>query len=243
MVARWGYEALAVKQFTDNKYEKLVYDADKNLSLASFYSSYVIPKLQETLILCMHTNNEDSVDLYTGLLKNEMLKIKAFPDVFPFEFVNDLGDLKKKENLAAEAHDYLTYLSLRFFDQYQKLSEQKSLLLDSLNRTLGKKTLAAIHRDNFNHALESVVTNKNYGLPYAWIGEELVRTRENIYDEPSSNFGRAKLFTPKKKLNNQKTETIWFNISVIWLFTAVCYLLVLFNAASLVRRIAGLKAV
>jgi ABC transport system ATP-binding/permease protein len=243
MVARWGYEALAVKQFTDNEYEKLVYDADKNLSQVSFFSSYVIPKMQESLILCLRTDDEDSVSLYTGLLKNEMLKIRSFPDIFPFEFVNDLGDLKKKENLAVEAHDYLTYLNLRFFDQYQKLARQKSFLLDSLNKTLGKKTLAAIHRDNFNHALENVVTNKNYGLPYVWIGKELVRTRENIYEEPSSNYGRAKLFTPKKQLNNQKTETIWFNISVIWLFTAVCYLLVLFNAASLVRRIVGLKAV
>ncbi len=243
MVARWGYEALAVKQFTDNKYEKMVYDADKNLSQASFYSSYVIPKLQETLLLCLHTKDEDSVDFYTGLLKNEMLKIKAFPDVFPFEYVNDLGDLKKKENLAVEAHDYLTYLSLRFYDQYQKLGQKRSMLLDSLNKTLGKETMAAIHRDDFNHALENVVTNKNYGVPYVRIGEELVRTRDNIYEEPTSNYGRARLFSPKKQLNSQKTDTIWFNISVIWMFTAVCYLLVLFNAAALVRRIAGVRAI
>ncbi len=55
-----------------------------------------------------------------------MLKIKGFPDIFPFEFVNDLEDLKKKENLAAEAHDYLTYLSLRFYDQYQKSSQKRN---------------------------------------------------------------------------------------------------------------------
>ncbi len=128
MVARWGYEALAVKQFTGNKYEKLVYDADKNLSQASYYSSHVVPKLQETLILSLRTNDEDSVRLYTSLLKNEMLKIKAFPDVFPFEFVNDLGDLKKKENLAAETHDYLTYLSLRFYDMYKKSGQKKASL-------------------------------------------------------------------------------------------------------------------
>jgi len=243
MVARWGYEALAVKQFTDNEYEKLVYDTDKNLSQALFYSSYVIPKLQETLISCLHTNNEDSVSLYTGLLKNEMFKIKAFPDVFPFEFVNDMGDLKNKENLAVETHDYLTYLSLRFFDQYQKLGQKKSLLLNNLNKTLGKETLATIYRNNFNHALENIVTNKNYVLPYVRIGDELVRTRDNIFEEPISNYGRARLFSPKKQLNSQKTDTIWFNISVIWLFTSVCYLLVLFNAAALVRRIFGYKAI
>jgi hypothetical protein len=242
MVSRWGYEALAVKQFTDNEYEKLVYATDKNLSRASYYSSYVIPKLEETLILCMRSINNDSVSFYTGLLKNEMLKIKAFPDVYPFEFVNDLGELKKKENLAVETHDYLTYLSLRFFELYKKAGLQKTALLDSLNKSLGKETLSVIHRNNYNHALENVVTNKNYGFPYVRIGEELIRTRENIYEEPSSNYGRARLFSPKKQLNNQQTETIWFNIAVIWLFTAVCYLVVLFNAAALVRRIAGVKS-
>ncbi len=237
MVSRWGYEALAVKEFKDNAFEKKVYDADKNLSHVSYYSSYVIPKLEETLILCLRTNDEDSINLYTGLLKNEMLKIKGFPDIFPFEFVNDLEDLKKKENLAVETHDYLTYLSLRFYDQHQKASEKKRLLLDSLNNTLGKKNFALLQRNNFNYALENTVTNKHTGVPYVRIGSELVRTRDNIYEEPTSNYGRARLFSPKKQLNNQKTDTIWFNISVIWLFTAVCYLLVLFNAPSLVRRI------
>jgi ABC-type multidrug transport system ATPase subunit len=237
MVARWGYEALAVKEFTDNKFERMVYDADKNLSHLSYYSSLLIPKLQETLISCLRTNDEDSVKLYTGLLKNEMLKIKSSPDIFPFEFVNDIDNIKKKENVAVETHDYLTYLSLRFYDQYQKASEKKRILLDSLNNTLGKKNLVLLHRDNFNYALENIVTNKHSGIPYMRIGSELVRTQDNIYEEPVSNLGRARLFSPKKLLNNQKTDTLWFNISVIWVFTAVCYLLLLFNAAALVRRI------
>ncbi len=39
----------------------MVYDTEKKLSHISYYSSYVIPKLQETLILCLRTKNEDSV--------------------------------------------------------------------------------------------------------------------------------------------------------------------------------------
>ncbi len=235
MVARWGYEALVVKQFTDNEYEKLVYETDKNISQSSYYSLHVIPKLQESLILCLRSFNEDSIAMYTGLLKNEMLKIKSFPDIFRFEYLNDLGDLKKIENIAVETHDYLTYLSLHFYDQAQKSEQKKASLLDSLDKTLGTAAFAAIKNHNFNQALEKVVTNKDYSVPYVRIGNEIVRTQDNIFQEPVSNFGRARLFSPKKQLNNQKTDTIWFNISVIWLFTAICYLLVLFNAGALVR--------
>ncbi len=77
--------------------------------------------------------------------------------------------------------------------------------------------------------------------PISRIGNEMVRTRDNIYEEPTSNYGQGTTFSPRKLLNNQKTDTIWFNISVIWLFTAVCYLLVLFNAAAFVRRIFGIE--
>jgi ABC transport system ATP-binding/permease protein len=239
MVSRWGYEALAVKQYTDNSFQKLVYETDKKVSQASFYSVQVIPRLQESLVLLLRNNNADSIRFYTGLLKNEMLKTKNFPDIFPFEYANDLADLKKNANLATETNDYLTYLSLHFYDLYQNVIHKKNVLLDSLNKTLGPKVLAGLRRDHFNQALENVVTNKNYELPYVLVGGELIRNKDNIFQEPSSNIGRARLFLPTKQLNGQKTDTFWFNLSVIWMFSAVCYLLLLFNAAALIRKLYG----
>ena len=33
MASRWAYEAMAVTQFKDNEFEKLIYDDKKNMSL------------------------------------------------------------------------------------------------------------------------------------------------------------------------------------------------------------------
>jgi ABC transport system ATP-binding/permease protein len=237
MVSRWGYEALAVEQYMYNDYGRLIYDEDKKLNEASFYSNYVVPKLQETLVRSLRTNSEDSVAMYTGFLKNEMRKVTGFKDIYPFEFINDLGNLRKNEKLPVETHDYLTYLSFQVHEYHQDLIRERAMKMDSLKQVLGGRTLAEIKSKNFNQALENVVTNRNYPVPYVMSGAQMIRTTGNIFDEPVSNYGRARLFTPRKQFNFQKTDTIWFNISVIWLFTAGCYLLVLFNAFSGIRKI------
>jgi ABC-type multidrug transport system ATPase subunit len=237
MVSRWGYEALAVIQYTSNRYQKLFYDTDKNLSQASYYTLYVIPKLQEALLRCIQTDDEDSAAYYTGLLKNEMLKTKVYADVFPFEFVYDLTDIKSNENLARETSDYLTYLSLHFYDKYKNLLQKKENQLDSLNNLIGRDSLAELKDNYYNEALEKTVINQEADFSYTLIGKEIIRNTDNIFQEPSSNQGRARLFCPVKILNGQKTDTFWFNLSIIWMFTAACYLLVLFDAASLWRKL------
>ena len=40
ITARWGYEALAVKQFINNKYEKQFYPYEKQMSKAVFKKDY-----------------------------------------------------------------------------------------------------------------------------------------------------------------------------------------------------------
>ncbi len=49
VTARWGYEALAVKQFIDNKYEKEFYEFDKTMSITRFKKDYWSSKLKGNL--------------------------------------------------------------------------------------------------------------------------------------------------------------------------------------------------
>ncbi len=56
MASRWAYEAIAVTQFKDNKYEKYFYPSEKKAKNANYYRSYAIPGLIEIA--------EDTRDLY-----------------------------------------------------------------------------------------------------------------------------------------------------------------------------------
>ncbi len=237
MVSKWGYEALAVKQFMNNKYEKLIYEANKKIEQASYCAFQVIPKLEETLTLCRNTNREDSAVYYTSLMQHELVKIASMPDVFPFEYTNKLGEIFQNETLLQEAADYLTYLSMHFYEQYETLVQQKNRLMENLTDSLGAEKLEELHEKYHNTALERTVTNSNAEAEYFISGYDIVHNKGAIYQEPLSNLGRAHLFCPKKLFNGQKTDTLWFNVSIIWLLTAVCYLLVLFDAGAVIRKL------
>jgi hypothetical protein len=241
MVSKWGYEALAVEQFKDNPYEKLVYNTDKEVERASFYLFQVIPKLEEALNLCRNTTHEDSARYYTALLQHELLRIASYPDVFPFEYAGKVSEIWKDEFLLQETSDYLTYLGIFFYDHYENLVQKKSQLVENLKDSIGSQKLDELRNTYHNYALEEIVTNSKASFNYYITDSEIIPIRGAVYQDPVSNFGRTRLFCPFKLLNGQKTDTLWFNISFIWLLTAICYLLVLFNANNLIRYLFRLK--
>jgi ABC transport system ATP-binding/permease protein len=241
MVSKWGYEALAVEQFKYNPYEKMVYNADKEVEKASFNLFQVIPKLEETLALCRATTREDSAQYYTALLQHELVKIASYPDVFPFEFAGKLSEIWKNEPMMQETSDYLTYLSMFFYDHYESMVQQKDRLIENIRDSIGSQKLDELRNAYHNTTLEEAVTNSKAGFNYIIAGTEIVPIKGSIYQDPVSNIGRARLFCPLKMLNGQKTDTLWFNVSFIWLLTSLCYLIVLFNANSLIRYLFQLK--
>jgi ABC-type multidrug transport system ATPase subunit len=236
MVSRWGYEALAVEQFKSNTYEKLIYAADSKIDQASFYTFQVVPKLEESLAFCRNSTDNDSLRQFTELLQHELRKVALIPDVFQFEYLNNLPEIKRNAVYMQETSDYLTYLGLHFNEQYQNLAHQKSMLAKKLGDSIGINKLAGIREDYHNLALEKTVTNSTGDKEYSIMDNEIVRNKGAIFQAPASNWGRARLFSPVKIFNGQQTETLWFNITIIWLLAAICYVWVLFDITGFIRK-------
>jgi hypothetical protein len=223
-VSRWAYEALAVEQFRNNAFEKLVYPVEKKLDEAAFYSFYAVPFL-------------DSINQNRLLLKNELTRVAKVPDVFRFEFINRIDDIRENSDLAEEAKDYITYLGLHFYEQYQNLTRQQSLLMGKLADSLGAGNLAALRQNYHNLANEQTVTNSTAEKPYKIVRHEIVRTTGNVFQDPQSDYGRAAFYSPVKQFRDQKTNTFWFNISIIWFINCLCYIWVLFNVTGILREL------
>jgi ABC-type multidrug transport system ATPase subunit len=193
MVSRWGYEALAVEQYKNNKYEKLIYTIDKQIDQAAFYIFRVVPLLEESLISCRTSQNPDSTRQFTGLLQHEMTEIVRTNDVFRFEYLPRLPEIITNEKIAQETSDYLTYLSLHFYEQHQQMIQRKSFLMERLTDSLGTEKLAAIKERYHNLALEKAVSEADREEEYAIIDHDIIPLKGMIYKEPRSNIGRAKL--------------------------------------------------
>jgi hypothetical protein len=102
--------------------------------------------------------------------------------------------------------------------------------------SIGAEKFALLRQDNYNLVLEETVTNSTSEKEYSVIGDELVRTKGMIFQDPGSDWGRACFFSPVKRFNRQQTETLWFNVSMIWLLTSLCYIWVLFDMTGLFRN-------
>jgi hypothetical protein len=111
-----------------------------------------------------------------------------------------------------------------------------------LTDSLGAGKFELLRKNYHNTALELVVTNSQSDRAYKIVNNEIIRTSGIIYDTPDSEWGRAALFSPVKFFQYQQTETLWFNIAVIWLFTSLCYIWVLFDFSGIVSRGIKLKA-
>ncbi|NJK97774.1 MAG: ABC transporter permease [Bacteroidales bacterium] len=91
MVARWAYEALAVYQYTENKYEEIFYPDEKKMSIAEFKKNFWIRNLMN---------------------KTEYLKNLSYPIQTPDkELLNSLDILKMKSQKKTRLMKYLNFVN------------------------------------------------------------------------------------------------------------------------------------
>ena len=230
MTSRWAYEALAVTQFMDNRYEKNIFDAEMQLSRAAFRASFLIPRLQVKLEECLRLDGleEDrSTDISRHLrfIANEIEHLAQTDDVPQFELLEDLKKGQLYDQLAFELNGYLLYIKKLFQEQQRFATAKRDSVYVALKGKLGDEGVYRLKLNNHNNALAEWVLRSNEVTKYLETENRLIQKAEPIYMLPDHPFGRAHLYAPYKLFNGQYIKTIWFNIIAIWIFTIFLYTL------------------
>lgn len=111
-----------------------------------------------------------------------------------------------------------------------KLLKQSSDSLYQIKRdSLGKVAFRKLRDDHFNESLSNVVTNRFRVDKVYNAGYRYVQKRDPIYAYPKNVIGRAHFFAPVKLFINWEIDTFRFNVIVIWLFTGVLYLMLIYD--------------
>jgi hypothetical protein len=170
------------------------------------------------------------------MLQRELNDIEQVTDVFPFEYQTRIQDLKTDSMVQEELRGYLTYLSIYFYNEYNRISEEKDALVLHLQDSLGTDGLEELRSSYYNAKLEETVRHMGHERPYRILNHEIIPQTDVIFMEPDSEYGRAGFFSSTKLINGQYTSTLWFNISIIWLLTFLFYLLLLFDVPNVVLK-------
>jgi ABC-type multidrug transport system permease subunit len=244
MPSRWSYEALMVKQFRDNKYEKDFYEVEKRRNAANYMNESYIVKLQEALdnaTLCLDSIAEDDPEYDTisirrveeynlALLREEIaVEMLRMPE-FSCKNLDKLTIAEFDEDVSDDVRRYLSSLKGYFVNEFNKATKEYDGQKEYYNSQ--QPGYVTNRRNKYhNERLQEIVKNtfKNKIIRY---GNRLIQQEEAIFHDADYDgfFGfRAHFYAPRKWFCGRYYDTYAFDVVVIWLFSLICYVTLYFD--------------
>jgi ABC transport system ATP-binding/permease protein len=239
MASRWAYEAIAVTQFKDNKFEKYFYESEKKARNAGYYRSYAIPGLIEIAddTKDLFRNNTDSFRYRNNLmvLKSELKKISQDADLPLPGSVDSLDTKYYNPSLNASIAGFLNKATNLYRFRYNKAVAERDAVYSELVSVMGgPDELIHFKRDHYNKQLAAVVINEKEIQNYSVHDGEMVPIKDAIYRDPEAHTWRSHFYSPVKMFFDRKIDTFWFDLAVIWLFSGMLFILLYYD---MIRRL------
>lgn len=234
MISRWGYEALAVEQFANNRYEREFFQLDMGKSHCIYLSAFLIPELENITNQCVSScgdpNKRYDFENLLLILKNEVSYLNYRDKNFNYPHIDKF---EPYSFTTMDGLNLLKYLGERRLflntvaDSLNILRQQK---ISQIEDSLGTQGFLKFKQDYYNDRLAEVVLNK-MALKKIYFSPKhrLIQKKDPIFMYPVSDIGRAHFFAPVKIILNHKFPTYWFNIAVMWIVSAVLFVLLLFD--------------
>jgi hypothetical protein len=164
ITARWGYEALAVKQFIDNKYEQKFYNFDKAKSKGNYKKNYWYVEIKGKLDNILNdigkvSRGDDFISnlfLVSNEIKKEMLDL---PDI-KFAYADYLTPEKITPVIANAALNYVESVRRYYIAYYNSANNQKDAIINKLQNEDNEGFLE-LQSCYYNKSLEEFVTDKD----------------------------------------------------------------------------------
>lgn len=231
MLSRWSYEALCVQQFKANRYDREFFDYNMQLSNSAYNATFLIPKLQSLLdevALDLTLNRQTPrIEKDLRIIRNE---IELLAENFPIRGFSYPNSSNFSQGTITVEYLYLTENKLDTLKQHfnlvykQVITERDKHIKTLASRLGGNDAVFDLNRKYHNKSLEALVTNQNDFQKIEVMNDRLIRRFEPIYALPSSKFGRSHLFAAYKHGGKYYIPTLWYNVFVIWVMTALFYL-------------------
>jgi hypothetical protein len=229
MPARWSFEALAVKQFKDNKYEKNLFKYNMEISQNDWYSAFLIVRLKADLRECQIL--KDSLP-YRQTVNDNFYKLHYYIDklnvLAGFDSVR--GNWKESLNIenfnpeaAKEIGKYLDSLSGHFRNILKTYWNRRDSVYKSIETKIGKPELMKLEKNYSNKQLEMYVLDRLRVDQSLETPKKIIQKGEPGYMKPTSKYGRSQFYSPYKQIGEIKIDTFWFDLLVLWLVTLGLY--------------------
>jgi hypothetical protein len=232
IVARWGYEALAVEQFMNNRYEKQFYVYDQTMSKANFIKQYWKEKVDDRLTSIDNSlagGKRDEVFLqdleFLNYEINKQLKNK--PDT-SYRYSEFLTPEKVTPAVIQATKNYVEKTRRYYMDRYNEAYNLKDRIIVG-EMSKDKEGFTNFKNKYFNEKLDEFVTNKTETDKSLVFRNRLYQKMNPIYMDPEYKFIKAHFYSPKKMVFGLSVDTFVVNVIVLWMMTILLYLVLYFR--------------
>jgi ABC-type multidrug transport system ATPase subunit len=233
--ARWGYEALAVKQFKDNRHDRIFYAINKEMNNATYKGAFWADRMKlelDKVNTSLKTGDRDNeFEKRVKLIRNEFAREQALlPDTYRNSAFNNLEPGSITKEITGSAMSYLDILKKYHNGISNARRADKDALIIRL-QTEDKAAYNELKEKYANESLEEFVTGgKNESTQMTVVHKgRIVPYYRPIYMEPYSNFVKAHFYSPVKKVFGKPVDTFIVNVVVLWFMTILLYLALYFR--------------
>lgn len=237
MASRWAFEALMVQQYKANTFQKRLYPLEKKLSEANYRMVYFVPKIEELMDLTFKA--VENADLQKASNNFEIVKNELTPQFVRFEMDESLSLLNTIDTKSFDSDELqevsnaiedLNSFYVQLFTKAEKAKEK--YLAPFLNDEERAIKYELIKRRYFNENISDLVTASTKKSKILLEDNKLVQVIDPIYLDPTPINAidyRSHFYAPKKHFAGSFFNTFYFNVTVIWVMTALLFVSLYFN--------------
>ncbi len=218
--SRWAFEAIAVSSFTDNPYESLFYEYDRDKFVCQYYEYVFLHELESQLETRRFEQEEGNGEnpRHLAVLRAELPHLAQVCGMEPYAGDESFASISEYLDRAR------SILSSRGNAATLALDREVSAYI----RENGKDELRDLKRASYNLQLENLVLGRDTERRCSVVGSHIVPHCGAVFLPPRSTCGRAPFYSGIKRLGSLEIPTPLYDIGVLLLMCilAACCLFV-----------------
>ena len=215
--SRWAYEALAVTSFTDNAYEKDLFEWDKQKYENLYYNSIFLYELQSQLETMRdeQKNGKPVKPEHLEVIHTNLPLITERCEMKPYEGDDSYTSLRQ----------YMKEAEQILVKQGNKATLKADAQMATMIREHGKDSVLTLKRNHCNLKLKDVVTGADQRRVIDIVDNHIVPRAGIIYLTPRNQWGNAPFYSSEKILGEWHIKTLWFNLSIMGIMSIILAIL------------------
>ena len=230
ITARWAFEALAVEQFMNNDYEKIMYPYERNMSIAEFQKNYWLVEIKNKLaeLKADIANGKQPDPALLTIMSDEIERENKRQNVVIFSFYNELSSGGMSQQLLDETQSYVDRLTRYYTALYNQTAERKDQMTTKI-AAINPDSLLLLKSRYHNQNLSNMMKNNSETYRIIEYKGRLLQNYHQVYQYPEHSFIKAQFYAPVKQFLGRYHPTLWVNVIVIWCFNIFFFVALYFR--------------